>query len=197
MIIYSFKTIFIKSYSVIFWDKNALCEFCNITGLLTEIQCKSKRLRKNFKQKIALYLDVQGEDDGADSKLVSSTTRSGKGARLCFHTICCFFIDNGRARHTLQVPSVSLQVQESMTLTQEEHHLMNTIVTAHQQFTVPLGETSTLVCIHHWQEITCNDCYWEMIAKMAKTSVITWKKIPFIILISFLWISCRSIPTLN
>nr|XP_048298185.1 bile acid receptor-like isoform X2 [Myodes glareolus] len=81
--------------------------------LLTEIQCKSKRLRKNFKQKIALYLDVQGEDDGADSKLVSSTTRSGKG------------------------------VQESMTLTQEEHHLMNTIVTAHQQFTVPLGETST------------------------------------------------------
>ncbi|XP_041493803.1 bile acid receptor-like [Microtus oregoni] len=83
--------------------------------LLTEIQCKSKRLRKNFKQKIALYSDVQGEDDGADSKLVSSTTRPGKG------------------------------VQESMTLTQEEHHLMNTIVTAHQQSTAPLGETSTLL----------------------------------------------------
>ncbi|CAO2599445.1 Bile acid receptor [Lemmus lemmus] len=83
--------------------------------LLTEIQCKSKRLRKNFKQKIVLYSDVQVEDDGADSKLVSSTTRSGKGA------------------------------QGSMTLTQEEHHLMNTIVTAHQQFTVPLGETSMLL----------------------------------------------------
>ncbi|XP_038167876.1 bile acid receptor-like isoform X2 [Arvicola amphibius] len=83
--------------------------------LLTEIQCKSKRLRKNFKQQSALYSDVQGEDDGADSKLVSSTTRSGKG------------------------------VQESMTLTQDEHHLMNTIVTAHQQFTVPLGETSMLL----------------------------------------------------
>ncbi|XP_050013536.1 bile acid receptor-like [Alexandromys fortis] len=83
--------------------------------LLTEIQCKSKRLRKNFKQKIVPYLDVQGEDDGADSKFVSSTTRTGKG------------------------------VQESMTLTQEEHHLMNTIVTAHQQSTAPLGETSTLL----------------------------------------------------
>ncbi|KAH0518384.1 Synaptonemal complex protein 1 [Microtus ochrogaster] len=82
--------------------------------LLTEIQCKSKRLRKNFKQKIALYSDVHVEDDGADSKLVSSTTRTGKG------------------------------VQESMTLTQEEHHLMTTIVTAHKQSTAPLGETSTM-----------------------------------------------------
>lgn len=159
MIVYSFKSIFIKSYSVIFWDENTLCEFCNLTGLLTEIQCKSKRLRKNFKQKIALYSDVQVEDDGADSKLVSSTTRTGKGARPFFYTVCCFFVDNGCARHTLRVPSVSLQVQESMTLTQEEHHLMTTIVTAHQQSTAPLGETSTLVCIHHWQEITCNDSY--------------------------------------
>ncbi|KAL6086321.1 hypothetical protein STEG23_009729, partial [Scotinomys teguina] len=47
--------------------------------LLTEIQCKSKRLRKNFKQKMALHSDIPGEDEGADSKLVSSTTRSRKG----------------------------------------------------------------------------------------------------------------------
>ncbi|CAH6930135.1 bile acid receptor [Phodopus roborovskii] len=83
--------------------------------LLTEIQCKSKRLRKNFKRKVALYSDIQGEDEGTDSKLVSSTTRSGKG------------------------------VQESMALTQEEHHLMNTIVTAHQKFMIPLGEASPLL----------------------------------------------------
>ncbi|KAK7810456.1 hypothetical protein U0070_002852, partial [Myodes glareolus] len=82
--------------------------------LLTEIQCKSKRLRKNFKQKIALYLDVQGEDDGADSKLVSSTTRSGKGARLCFHTICCFFIDNGRFENLTSEDQSALQ-KESKT----------------------------------------------------------------------------------
>ncbi|KAL1772088.1 bile acid receptor-like [Sigmodon hispidus] len=83
--------------------------------LLTEIQCKSKRLRKNFKQKITLHSDTPVEGGGADSKLVSSTTRSGKG------------------------------VQESTTLTQEEHHLMNTIVTAHQKFMIPLWETSALL----------------------------------------------------
>lgn len=54
---------------------------CNITGLLTEIQCKSKRLRKNFKQKNSFYSSIKVEEEGVD-KLVSSTTRSGKVARL-------------------------------------------------------------------------------------------------------------------
>ncbi|XP_029330750.1 bile acid receptor-like isoform X2 [Mus caroli] len=83
--------------------------------LLTEIQCKSKRLRKNFKHGPALYPAIQVEDEGADTKHVSSTTRSGKG------------------------------VQDNMTLTQEEHRLLNTIVTAHQKSMIPLGETSTLL----------------------------------------------------
>lgn len=83
--------------------------------LLTEVQCKSKRLRRSFNQKMVLHSDFPVEDEGADSKLVSSTTRSGRG------------------------------VQESMMLTQEEHHLMSTIVTAYQKFMIPLGETSTLL----------------------------------------------------
>uniref|UniRef100_A0A8C6MVA2 Nuclear receptor subfamily 1, group H, member 5 n=1 Tax=Mus spicilegus TaxID=10103 RepID=A0A8C6MVA2_MUSSI len=83
--------------------------------LLTEIQCKSKRLRKNFKHGPALYPAIQVEDEGADTKHVSSSTRSGKG------------------------------VQDNMTLTQEEHQLLNTIVTAHQKSMIPLGETSKLL----------------------------------------------------
>ncbi|EDL07608.1 mCG56311, partial [Mus musculus] len=43
--------------------------------LLTEIQCKSKRLRKNFKHGPALYPAIQVEDEGADTKHVSSSTR--------------------------------------------------------------------------------------------------------------------------
>ncbi|XP_029429765.1 bile acid receptor-like isoform X2 [Rhinatrema bivittatum] len=46
--------------------------------LLTEVQCKSKRLRKNLKQSNSLYCDIKVEDDCSDSKHVSSTTKSGK-----------------------------------------------------------------------------------------------------------------------
>uniref|UniRef100_A0A8C8XQX5 Ecdysone receptor n=1 Tax=Panthera leo TaxID=9689 RepID=A0A8C8XQX5_PANLE len=45
--------------------------------LLTEIQCKSKRLRKNFKQKNSFSSSIKVEEE-VDNKLVSSTTRSGK-----------------------------------------------------------------------------------------------------------------------
>ncbi|XP_062049482.1 bile acid receptor-like [Lepus europaeus] len=45
--------------------------------LLTEIQCKSKRLRKNFKRN-SFYSSIKVEEEGEDNKLVSSTTRSGK-----------------------------------------------------------------------------------------------------------------------
>ncbi|XP_005335001.2 bile acid receptor [Ictidomys tridecemlineatus] len=79
--------------------------------LLTEIQRKSKRLRKNFKQKNSFYYNVKVEEEGADNKLVSSTTRSGK------------------------------VTQESMELTQEEHQLINNIVAAHQKYMIPLDET--------------------------------------------------------
>ncbi|KFV93866.1 Bile acid receptor, partial [Eurypyga helias] len=46
--------------------------------LLTEVQCKSKRLRKNFKQKSSFLCNIKLEDEGLTSKHVSSTTRSGK-----------------------------------------------------------------------------------------------------------------------
>ncbi|NXN25061.1 NR1H4 protein, partial [Nycticryphes semicollaris] len=45
--------------------------------LLTEVQCKSKRLRKNFK-KNSFLCNIKLEDEGLNSKHVSSTTRSGK-----------------------------------------------------------------------------------------------------------------------
>ncbi|NXS44249.1 NR1H4 protein, partial [Balaeniceps rex] len=46
--------------------------------LLTEVQCKSKRLRKNFKQKSSFLCNIKLEDEGLNSKHVSSTTRAGK-----------------------------------------------------------------------------------------------------------------------
>uniref|UniRef100_A0A8C3HUX3 NR1H4 protein n=1 Tax=Chrysemys picta bellii TaxID=8478 RepID=A0A8C3HUX3_CHRPI len=46
--------------------------------LLTEVQCKSKRLRKNFKQKSSFLCSIKVEDEGVNSKHVSSTTRPGK-----------------------------------------------------------------------------------------------------------------------
>uniref|UniRef100_A0A672UZA1 NR1H4 protein n=1 Tax=Strigops habroptila TaxID=2489341 RepID=A0A672UZA1_STRHB len=46
--------------------------------LLTEVQCKSKRLRKNFKQKSSFLYNIKLEDERLNSKHVSSTTRSGK-----------------------------------------------------------------------------------------------------------------------
>ncbi|NXA28582.1 NR1H4 protein, partial [Ibidorhyncha struthersii] len=46
--------------------------------LLTEVQCKSKRLRKNFKQKNSFLCNIKLEDEGLNSKHISSTTRSGK-----------------------------------------------------------------------------------------------------------------------
>uniref|UniRef100_A0A8C2U2E7 Uncharacterized protein n=1 Tax=Coturnix japonica TaxID=93934 RepID=A0A8C2U2E7_COTJA len=55
-----------------------LAEFPCLTGLLTEVQCKSKRLRKNFKQKSSFLCNIKLEDEGLNSKHVSSTTRSGK-----------------------------------------------------------------------------------------------------------------------
>ncbi|XP_076975911.1 bile acid receptor-like [Tamandua tetradactyla] len=76
--------------------------------LLTEIQCKSKRLRKNFKQRNSFYCNIKVEEEQVDNKPVSSTTRSGKA------------------------------IQESMELTQEEHQLINNIVAAHQKYTIPL-----------------------------------------------------------
>uniref|UniRef100_A0A4X2KR52 Nuclear receptor subfamily 1 group H member 4 n=1 Tax=Vombatus ursinus TaxID=29139 RepID=A0A4X2KR52_VOMUR len=46
--------------------------------LLTEVQCKSKRLRKNFKQKNSFFCNIKVEEEGIDNKHVSSTTRSRK-----------------------------------------------------------------------------------------------------------------------
>ncbi|KAL2295457.1 hypothetical protein Nmel_017870 [Mimus melanotis] len=82
----------------------------HLTGLLTEVQCKSKRLRKNFKQKSSFLCNIKLEDEGLNSKQVSSTTRSGK------------------------------QIPEKMELTPGEHQLLDHIVAAHQKYTIPLEE---------------------------------------------------------
>ncbi|XP_075471477.1 bile acid receptor-like [Ascaphus truei] len=46
--------------------------------LLTEVQCKSKRLRKNCKQNNSVFCSVKVEDDGSNSRHVSSTTKPAK-----------------------------------------------------------------------------------------------------------------------
>ncbi|KAG8450861.1 hypothetical protein GDO86_003215 [Hymenochirus boettgeri] len=46
--------------------------------LLTEVQCKSKRLRKNCKQNSSILCSVKLEDDINDSRHVSSTTKPAK-----------------------------------------------------------------------------------------------------------------------
>ncbi|XP_051780402.1 bile acid receptor-like [Erpetoichthys calabaricus] len=44
--------------------------------LLTEVQCKSKRLRKNAKQGFDLLCNIKMEDEGLENKQVSSTTKA-------------------------------------------------------------------------------------------------------------------------
>lgn len=70
---------------------------CLFSGLLTEIQCKSKRLRKNVKQ----HADQSNNEDseGRDLRQVTSTTKSCrvitcKGAAIaaelaCTHALSC------------------------------------------------------------------------------------------------------------
>ncbi|XP_012355761.1 bile acid receptor-like [Nomascus leucogenys] len=92
--------------------------------LLTEIQCKSKRLQKNFKQKNHFYSNIKVEEEGVDNTFLSSTTRSGK------------------------------VIQESMELTQEEHQLINNIVAAHQKYTIPIEETNLYLQEHANPELS-------------------------------------------
>ncbi|XP_068125783.1 bile acid receptor-like [Hyperolius riggenbachi] len=72
--------------------------------LLTEVQCKSKRLRKNCKQNNSAFCNVKVEDDGSDSRQVTSTTKSSK------------------------------QVLPRLELTSEDCKLIDHIVTAYQKF---------------------------------------------------------------
>ncbi|PIO29708.1 hypothetical protein AB205_0169390 [Aquarana catesbeiana] len=51
---------------------------CKAVGLLTEVQCKSKRLRKNCKQNNSVFRNVKVEDDGCDNRQVTSTTKPAK-----------------------------------------------------------------------------------------------------------------------
>ncbi|XP_012372477.1 bile acid receptor [Octodon degus] len=90
--------------------------------LLTEIQCNSKRLRKNVKQKNSFHSDIKVEEKGANKKPVSSTRKT---ARRFSHNF--FFI------------------QDSMDLSQEEHQLISNIVAAHQNYIIPLEETKTFM----------------------------------------------------
>ncbi|KAM6217131.1 bile acid receptor-like [Rhynchocyon petersi] len=92
--------------------------------LLTEIQCKLKRLRKNFKSKNNFYSNIKAEEEGAANKDVSSTIRSGK------------------------------VIQESIELTQEEHQLINNIVAAHKKYTIPLEEANLYLQEHANPELS-------------------------------------------
>uniref|UniRef100_A0A4X2KIK0 Uncharacterized protein n=1 Tax=Vombatus ursinus TaxID=29139 RepID=A0A4X2KIK0_VOMUR len=83
--------------------------------LLTEVQCKSKRLRKNFKQKNSFFCNIKVEEEGIDNKHVSSTTRSRK------------------------------VLQDRVELTPVEHQLIEHIVAAHQRYTIPLEEAKKLL----------------------------------------------------
>lgn len=53
----------------------APCLSLPLPGLLTEVQCKSKRLRKNAKQGLDFLCSIKLEDEGTESKQVSSTAR--------------------------------------------------------------------------------------------------------------------------
>ncbi|XP_058859406.1 bile acid receptor-like isoform X1 [Acipenser ruthenus] len=50
--------------------------------LLTEVQCKSKRLRKNAKQGLDFLCSIKLEDEGTESKQVSSTARQPAQERV-------------------------------------------------------------------------------------------------------------------
>ncbi|KAM8976472.1 bile acid receptor-like [Pelodytes ibericus] len=78
--------------------------------LLTEVQCKSKRLRKNCKQNSSVYCNVKIEDDLSDSRHVSSTTKPSR-VRV-----------------------------SPLELTAEECKVIDLIVTAHQKYGLPIDD---------------------------------------------------------
>ncbi|KAM9319450.1 bile acid receptor-like [Gastrophryne carolinensis] len=62
--------------------------------LLTEVQCKSKRLRKNCKQNSSVFCNVKVKDEGIDSRQVTSTTKLAKAIpRLELTAEDCKLID--------------------------------------------------------------------------------------------------------
>ncbi|XP_041083817.1 bile acid receptor-like isoform X2 [Polyodon spathula] len=80
--------------------------------LLTEVQCKSKRLRKNAKQGLDFLCSIKLEEEGPESKQVSSTTR--QPAQL---------------QKTLMM--------ERVELTSQEQQLLDYIVEAHRRYRAP------------------------------------------------------------
>lgn len=63
------------------YEINGMASSLLLTGLLTEIQCKSKRLRKNTKASPGQSTGDETEaGDSVDSKHVSSTTKLSKVA---------------------------------------------------------------------------------------------------------------------
>ncbi|XP_053313543.1 bile acid receptor-like [Spea bombifrons] len=67
--------------------------------LLTEVQCKSKRLRKNCKQNSTILCNVKVEDDGSDSRHVSSTTKPSRVTRPELTVEECKLIDHIVSAH--------------------------------------------------------------------------------------------------
>ncbi|NWT45042.1 NR1H4 protein, partial [Chroicocephalus maculipennis] len=51
---------------------------CKKKGMLAELQCKSKRLRKKNKQKNSFLCNIKKKNEGLNSKHVSSTKKNGK-----------------------------------------------------------------------------------------------------------------------
>ncbi|KAM4044603.1 bile acid receptor-like isoform 1-T1 [Anomaloglossus baeobatrachus] len=78
--------------------------------LLTEVQCKSKRLRKNCKQNSSILCNVKVEEDAIDSRQVSSTTKLTK------------------------------QVVTRMELSAEDYKVIDHIITAYQKYSSPVDE---------------------------------------------------------
>lgn len=63
------------------YEINTMASLLLLAGLLTEIQCKSKRLRKNTKASPGQSTGDETEAvDSTDSKHVSSTTKPSKVA---------------------------------------------------------------------------------------------------------------------
>lgn len=60
------------------YEINTMASSFLLAGLLTEIQCKSKRLRKNTKASPGQSTGDEADADSADSKHVSSTTKASK-----------------------------------------------------------------------------------------------------------------------
>lgn len=127
-------------------NEGLMCKVLSLLkGLLTEIQCKSKRLRKSSKASPGQSTGDETEaGDLTDSKQVTSTTKLSKVS----HTVCQMACINCESFVYLSLNDWKcflFEIQEKVKITKEQQALMQVIVDAYNRHQIPQDMAKKLV----------------------------------------------------